>query len=75
MGQLRTHHRAETAGKREVLSRMAVPLDQVEDAGLEQFPPYFGKCPEVIGSVLEAEARAVLDQTPLWMFGSQARED
>ena len=46
----------------------------LEDVGLEEFPPYFGKCPEVVGSVLEPEARAVLDQTPLWMFGSQARE-
>lgn len=45
----------------------------LEDEELEKFPPFFAKQPEVIGSVLESEAKAVFDKTPLWMFGSNAR--
>lgn len=46
----------------------------MEDDELEQFPPFFGKPPKVTRGVLEAEAKAVFDQTPLWMFGSNARK-
>lgn len=43
----------------------------MEDEGLEKFPPFFAAIPEVIGGVLEKEAQAVFDQTPMWMFGSK----
>lgn len=43
----------------------------MEDKGLEQFPPFFASVPEVIGGVLEEEAKLVFDQTPMWMFGSK----
>lgn len=46
----------------------------MEDNELEKFPPFFGKAPKVTSGVLEAEAKAVFDQTPLWMFGSHARK-
>jgi tRNA(adenine34) deaminase len=42
----------------------------MEDKELENFPPFFAAVPEVIGGLLENEARAVFDQTPMWMFGS-----
>lgn len=42
----------------------------MEDEELSKFPPFFGSVPKVLGGVMEAEAKAVFDQTPLWMFGS-----
>lgn len=47
----------------------------LEDAELNHFPPYFTDQPIVVASVLENEAKAVFDKTPLWMFGSAARQD
>lgn len=47
----------------------------MEDEELEKFPPFFGAVPNVIGGVLEAEAKAVFNKTPLWMFGSDARKE
>jgi hypothetical protein len=29
--------------------------------------------PEVVGGVLEKEAKLVFDQTPMWMFGSDPK--
>lgn len=46
----------------------------MEDDELEQFPPFFGKPPKVTAGVLETDARKVFDQTPLWMFGTDARK-
>jgi len=43
----------------------------MEDKGLERFPPFFAAMPEVIGGLLEDEAKAVFDQTDMWMFGSK----
>ena|GEM_PF-5436935 len=43
----------------------------MEDEGLEKFPPFFAMVPEVIGGLLENEAKAVFDKTPMWMFGSK----
>ena len=45
----------------------------MEDKGLEQFPPFFATVPEVIGGLLENEAQAVFNQTPMWMFGSKPK--
>lgn len=47
----------------------------LQDKELSQFPPFFKNPPEVIGGVLEVEAKKVFDKTPLWMFGSLARDD
>jgi tRNA(adenine34) deaminase len=47
----------------------------LEDSELNQFPPYFTHQPKVIASVLESDAKAVFDKTPLWMFGSKSRQD
>lgn len=46
----------------------------LEDPELAEFPPFFSAPPEVVGSVLEPEAKAVFDKTPLWMFGTNARK-
>jgi tRNA(adenine34) deaminase len=43
------------------------------DKEISQFPPYFHHPPQVISGILEAQAKKVFDKTPLWMFGSQAR--
>ena len=45
----------------------------LEDPELGKFPPFFSEQPEVVGSVLESEAKAVFDKTALWMFGTNAR--
>ena len=45
----------------------------MEDKGLERFPPFFAKVPEVIGGLMEEEAKLVFDQTPMWMFGSEPK--
>jgi tRNA(adenine34) deaminase len=47
----------------------------LQDDELAEFPPFFSKPPEVVSSVLEAEAKVVFDKTPLWMFGSNARSN
>jgi tRNA(adenine34) deaminase len=45
----------------------------LEDQELENFPPFFAAMPEVVGGVLEKEAKLVFDQTPMWMFGSDPK--
>jgi tRNA(adenine34) deaminase len=45
----------------------------LQDEGLAVFKPIFSDPPEVCGGYLETEAKAVMNQTPLWMFGSEAR--
>ncbi|MBI2551698.1 nucleoside deaminase [Candidatus Uhrbacteria bacterium] len=45
----------------------------LEDVELSQFKPFFGNPPEVVPNVLEDEAKRVFDKTPLWMFGSKAK--
>jgi tRNA(adenine34) deaminase len=47
----------------------------MEDEELEKFPPFFGAVPEVIGGVLEAEAKAVFQRSGLWMFGKGSKEE
>jgi tRNA(adenine34) deaminase len=49
--------------------------DILRDKEISQFKPYFTERPEVISGVLESEAKKVFNKTPLWMFGSKARED
>lgn len=49
--------------------------DILADTELSHFPPFFASPPEVVGPVLEKEAKAVFDKTPLWMFGTHARDD
>lgn len=44
----------------------------LEDQGLQHFPPYFSKIPEVLGGVLEEEGRAVFLDFGMWMFGRKA---
>lgn len=44
----------------------------LEDQELSQLTPFFSHKPEVIGSILEKEAKKVFDKTPWWMFGSDA---
>ncbi len=46
----------------------------LDDAELEQFKPFFGKPPEVIGGYLEKESKEVMNQTPFWMFGSEHKK-
>lgn len=48
--------------------------DILQDEGLASFKPIFADPPEVVGGFMEAEAKAVMDQTALWMFGSNAKE-
>lgn len=47
----------------------------MEDDELQHFPPFFGAVPEVIGGVLEAEAKAVFQRSGLWMFGQNSRAE
>ena len=47
----------------------------LKDQELSKFPPFFSESPEVIGSILEPEAKIIFDKTSLWMFGSEARHD
>jgi len=47
----------------------------MEDRELEHFPPFFSEVPEVIGGLHEAEAKAVFEQSGLWMFGKDSREE
>ena len=35
--------------------------------------PIFSDPPENVGGFIEKEAKAVMDMTPLWMFGSDAK--
>jgi tRNA(adenine34) deaminase len=44
----------------------------LQDMDLAQLKPIFSDPPEVIGGFMEKEAKAVMDTTPLWMFGSDA---
>ncbi|MBT4209755.1 MAG: nucleoside deaminase [Candidatus Komeilibacteria bacterium] len=45
----------------------------LQDTELNQFKDYFALPPQVIAGILEIEAKEVFDQTPLWMFGGQAK--
>ena len=47
----------------------------LQDEELSRFTPFFGKPPVILGGILEDEAKEVYDQTPLWMFGSDARKN
>ena len=46
----------------------------LEDEELSEMPPYFAGPPEVVGPMLEEEAKKVLAGTGLWMLGSDARK-
>ncbi|MCB9262915.1 MAG: nucleoside deaminase [Flavobacteriales bacterium] len=45
----------------------------LQDDELERFRPFFGKPPIVVGGFLEKEAKAVMEKTIFWMFGSNVR--
>lgn len=47
----------------------------MEDAELQHFPPFFGDVPEVVGGLLEEEAKAVFKRSGLWMFGGDSRAE
>lgn len=47
----------------------------LQDTEMTGFAPFFKEPPEVVSGVLEPEAKAVFDTTPLWMFGTHAREE
>ena len=42
----------------------------LQDKNLSTLKPIFSDPPEVIGGFMEDEAKAVMDQTKLWMFGT-----
>jgi tRNA(adenine34) deaminase len=41
------------------------------DNGLSQLTPIFSNPPEIVAGFLEEEAKKVMDQSPLWMFGKK----
>ncbi|SRR5258706_3893955 len=45
----------------------------LQDTELSALKPIFSDPPEVIGGFMEREAKAVMNKTPLWMFGSDAK--
>ncbi|MBE7174208.1 MAG: hypothetical protein INR73_26775 [Williamsia sp.] len=45
----------------------------LQDKDLCLLKPIFSDPPEVLGGFMEEEAKAVTDQTPLWMFGRDAK--
>jgi tRNA(adenine34) deaminase len=45
----------------------------LQDKQLSLLKPIFSDPPLVVAGFMEAEANAVMAQTPLWMFGSDAR--
>ncbi|MEO7990789.1 MAG: nucleoside deaminase [Chryseolinea sp.] len=45
----------------------------LQDSELSELKPIFSDPPEVLGGFMEQEAKAVMDKTPLWMFGSNAK--
>ena len=47
----------------------------LQDDEITQFKDYFAPPPEVVTGILEAEAKEVFDQTPLWMFGSGVKKE
>ncbi|MGB0851218.1 MAG: nucleoside deaminase [Bacteroidia bacterium] len=47
----------------------------LQDADLAKFKLFFGKPPEVLGGILEAEAKQVMKGTPFWMFGNNPTEE
>lgn len=46
----------------------------ISDEEISQFKPYFNSPPEVVSGILEDEAKKIFDKTPLWMFGSNAKQ-
>lgn len=46
----------------------------LQDAELENFPPFFKNPPEVLGGFMEEESKTVMDNTPFWMFGSNLKQ-
>jgi len=46
----------------------------LEDEGLEKFPPFFDKAPEVVRGFMEEESKRVMDETPFWMFGPNPKK-
>ena len=45
----------------------------LEDEGLSAFPRFFGPVPEIIGGLLEHEAKEVFRNTPFDLFGKEVR--
>lgn len=45
----------------------------LQDVELSLLKPIFSDPPEILGGFMEKEAQAVMDMTPLWMFGSNAK--
>ena len=45
----------------------------LQDTEIGNLKPIFSDPPEILGGFMEEEAKAVMDATPLWMFGSDAK--
>ncbi len=45
----------------------------LQDIELGMLKPISSDPPEILGGFMEKEARVVMDMTPLWMFGSDAK--
>ena len=43
----------------------------LKDTELSKLSPFFSTPPEIIGGFLEEEAKKVMDQSLLWMFGKK----
>ncbi len=46
----------------------------LQDEDLTKFNLFFGTPPEVLGGLLEDEAKEVMKGTPFWMFGKEPKE-
>jgi tRNA(adenine34) deaminase len=47
--------------------------DILQDEGIAPLTPFFSKPPEVISGYMEQDAGLVMNKTPMWMFGSDAK--
>ncbi len=47
----------------------------MEDEELQHFPPFFGPKPEVIGGLMQKEAKQIFLDFGLWMFGQDSKEE
>lgn len=45
----------------------------LQDSELSDLKPIFSDPPEIVGGFMEEEAKIVMDTTPLWMFGRNAK--
>lgn len=45
----------------------------LQDDEITQFNPFFSNPPEIVSGYLENDAKKVMDNTPFWMFGKDAK--